>query len=494
MSLSIYDLLFVVIVVIGALIRIVPLLKLRLESGDNYYHLLAARQIRREKKLPSELGYFIFKGTYSYPPLLHLILASIQKPQHYDNRTRSALLVSPIIDVLSCIFLYYSVSLIIDPAIALLSALIYMSTPILVFESLPITPRPLGLLFLNAYLLCLYGFSSYHALELLIPASFCVTGALLGHKMATQSLFFVGIFLSLVFVALDYSISEFVVISILSGLILALIISKGFYKKVFRGHKAMLGYHFKHGNYKGEKRFGNAIEIIQRWPWIFLLPIAFFIGNTQSLQASENLVLLLWGLFFITITMLWRYGDNYRYLVYGVAPLSIVLAQLLWASPELQRNILLTALVAGNALRIIVFFRRRSKESLVSQSLRKCFDFLRRQDNFSIGCVPVSLNYPTAYFTEKKVLGSEASPESWETGIDLSGFFKDESLLLNLMKAHNTSLFLVDSSDTTGRIFESLLNTSKLLKSTLLFESGEFEIYELYPLVYEDVNYSDKEK
>lgn len=480
MNESYYDILFLTIILAGLFARIFPIVRFDIRSVDNYYHLLAARQIWKEKRIPRKLEHFLFSGTYSYPPLLHLILAPIGA-RLGTGREKVGLVLAPIADIVSAVILYFFVESVLGEPIALIATLMYVITPILVIESLSITPRTLGALFLNLFIMIAFLYSYNHNYWLVVPAILSVAIILLTHKMAAQSLFFVSVASSAMFLVVDLSISAFVSLSVILGFFITLFFSRGFYRKVLRGHKAMLRYHFKHGNYKGEKKFGNPLQILQRWPWLMLFPLIIAISYSQPPIIEVPLVPLVWGSAFLALTMLWRYGDNYRYLVYGIAPLAIVFAVFTSSLLDSWRWTIIGISIALCTLRLSYFFSRKSMvDSIVTEDLLDCLSYIKNQESYqSFGCVPVSINYPSAFYADKAVLGAEAAPEPWERGLDFSHFYRDEDLLLELMSNYGTRLYLVNSSDPAGATFESLLRGSKKIRHSILHACGRYKVYEL---------------
>ena len=467
---------FFIIISIGLAIRILPIILFKIESPDNYYHLTAAQQIWDEKKIPDYLKAFLLKGAYSYPPTLHLLLAPIVG----RNKIFLSKIIGPIFDVLNAILIYFVVSEFFGQEIALVSCLIYIITPLNLMESLAVTPRPIGLFFTTSFFLLAFISIFSNSILFLIMASFCFMGVLLSHKMATQSIVSASIIISLFYILLDYQLSIFIMSALTLGFFLALVISRGFYRKIFRAHKAMLSYHFKQGNYEGKKQFGNPLEIIKRWPWLPILPFVYFISSLSLENNPHFIFLLIWGVFFLIITVLWRYGDNYRYLTYGIAPLSIIVSQTVWSFNDEIKFFFLAIIILLSLGRLSIFIRNQKRNRIISKDLLNCFEFIRTKKEYqAVGYVPVSLIYPAAFFTGKQVLGAEASPEPWEKGIDYSAYMENHELLLKLLKEFNIKTFLINLNDPRGRKLKSILEESKIIKSYLSFKEGTYQIYEL---------------
>lgn len=470
-----YNLIFFLILIGGFLIRVIPQLSFKIESPDSYYHLTAARQIWKEKKIPSKLESFLFEGTYTYPPILHVLLAPIIR----FKKITLGRMVSPIFDMLIGVLVFYVATDFFGEEIGLISFLIYVITPINVIESIKLTPRTIGQFFLTLFMFSVfYVDSNPFQLLLLIPI-ISTAIVLLSHKMATQSLAMLVIFVSVVYLLVDYNYSIFLMCGLILGVLFTIAVSKGFYLKIFRGHKAILSYHFKHGDFrKGKKQFLSPVQIVQRWPWIILVPFAMIFLNFEEFFALKNLnFLFIWGVFFVALTILWRFGSGFRYLVFGIPPTCIFFAYIIWSEFS-QIGLVFLILAAGLSIaRIAYYLKKNRKKPLITKELENCFNYLVSAPTKSVACVPASLNYQTAFFTEKKVLSGEASPEQFKEKRDYySKFFNDDKTLLNLIKEFQTNTFLVASASVIGQEFEKIVMKSNLVTSTTLHDEGSYKI------------------
>jgi len=173
--------------------------------------------------------------------------------------------------------------------------------------------------------------------------------------MATQSLFFISLSMSVIFLIIDYQVSFFILSSLTLGIASTMIVSKGFYKKILYGHIAILRYHFRQGNYEGEKKFGNPLQILQRIPWLILFPIVFLFNDFIDFT-SQNSFLIIWGMLFLIITILWKFGDNYRYLVYGIIPLSVIFSEMIFKLDDTVLVIIISSILTLCFFRLSYFF------------------------------------------------------------------------------------------------------------------------------------------
>jgi hypothetical protein len=471
-----YEYFFILILVLGFLIRIIPSFLFKIDSPDTFYHLTVARQIWREKKIPKKLNSFLFEGTFSYPPLFQIFLI----PLIIKNQLIFGRLISPTIDIFIGVLVYLVARDSFGVEIGLISFILYLLIPINVIESIKLTPRPLGQFFFVMFMFSIF-YSTEFQIEFFLISIISVVGILLSHKMATQSLIMISIMMAGSFLFLDWNYSIFISTSLTLGILSTIVISQGFYLKIFQGHKAVLLHHFKFGDFRnGEKKFGSPFQIIQRWPWIILFPLPLIFSENITIFSNKDLsFLLIWGLFFIAMSILWRFGSAFRYIVFATPPLCIIFAYSIWTEFNDWVFVFLIFALGMSLARITYYFKRQYDNPLITHELHDCFKYLKNLPEESLGCIPPSLNYQTAFFTEKKILAGEATPEQFEKKRDYFSFAKDEYSLLNTIQAFKTKYFLVDYKNPIGKKFETIINESKKLSSSILYERGSYKIYEI---------------
>lgn len=425
--------------------------------------------------MPDSLEQFLIRGTFSYPPLLHFILI----PFVAYNKLSSSKLISIVLDVGIGVLIYYLTLNFINENVALIAFLFYVVTPINVFESIFVNPRTLGAFFFFLFVMTIFLTQDYEQIFIILSITSVIL-ILLSHRMATQSLFMISAILSIMYFFIDYRISINIIISLSAGILLAILLSKGFYKKIFHGHKAILSFHFKQGDYSGRKNFGNPLHVLSRIPWIILfIPLLFF--DVSSLTSNSfvffNVIL---AITFVSLTFLWRYGDNYRYLVYASPPLSIVLSYFVFSLSDPWSTIIIGLVIFSSLLRVGIFYFKNKSKRLVSKQLLQAFEFIKNNKNIdSIAVTPTSFVYPSAFFTGKKILGTDGSPEPWEKGKDYSEFFLTEERFLEVINKFKISTFLIDTNIPIVLSFiETIKNSNKLVYERI-FSAKNYEIYNI---------------
>ncbi len=207
---------------------------------DAYYHLLAARRIRRSGMgMPDTLKELILPGIYDYPPLLHYLWAMFPLRWHLTVERWSSAFIDALHAITVYFFSYYFFNLMPfshdQSFMAFNSALIFILSPALLTigtgpRAYQGTPRTLGeLLFSLTFCFSLIGYFTGTTIPFLLAMLF---GALLclTSKFSVQ----VMVFFYVVFALVTFHV--YWIILLVSVFITALVISKGHYAKVVAGH------------------------------------------------------------------------------------------------------------------------------------------------------------------------------------------------------------------------------------------------------------------
>jgi hypothetical protein len=233
-----------VILILTFLLRALPGI-LRIiggSSGDQGYHILCAERIRENKfKYPDRLKGFLLPGIYDYPPLFHYFLALFSR----TKREQLTPFFSAIIDTIHVLVIYTFILYIAqtpeltiyipNPTLtACIAGLLFATSPSLIYYGLGprafhATPRTLGELFFTVSFLsgCIYYLQG--GIWALFLAGIFAGLVFLTSKFGSQALIFFSIILAL------FLQSLFFIALPVFGLIAALVLSKGHYRKVFVG-------------------------------------------------------------------------------------------------------------------------------------------------------------------------------------------------------------------------------------------------------------------
>ena len=192
---------------------------------DSFYHLIIAKYIRKEKKLPGTINAFVYKENYDYPPLLHIILSLFN--EKYDQKLQFT---TPIFDIVTGIVIFGCFYYLFNYSVALLILIIYILTPITLDNSISLSPRGIANTFFVGSLLSLLLYLTSNNLIFLLLAIFLASLVYITHRLTTQALWFVLISLTI------FLQSIYPLLVLILAIILAIILTKGFYIKSLKGH------------------------------------------------------------------------------------------------------------------------------------------------------------------------------------------------------------------------------------------------------------------
>ena len=234
-------LLVAIVLSLGLLLRIRPH---RLSSGglgvDHWFWKIYIETYHREKQFPPKLPQYLLDEQQWYPPLFPLFLARL--PRIIFNNYNY--IFAAFIDLIRMLLMLYLAGLLTDwnPWALGAAGLSYATTPILISYNIQLNPRGLGALFLDSLIILFLWFlfmggSAWLLLPILLLSG-CI---LLTHKMTTQLFWF----LCLVAAFLG---NRWFITLIPASVLIAMILSRGFYWKVLRAHWDIVS--FWHRNWR----------------------------------------------------------------------------------------------------------------------------------------------------------------------------------------------------------------------------------------------------
>lgn len=419
-------LLCTVLCIVAFFVRVWPRLSQKRFGIDSWYFLLYAEQLRKDKRLPVILPYFLLDIPEQwYPPVLPIFLSFFSK----DFLEKYNWALSALIDVLQ-IPVLYCVSYLLTKSMlyASMASLFYAASPILVTQNSNLNSRALGSLFFTLLMLCYYGYVSVSNSYFLIPV--LIFGSLLvfTHKLATQQAVF--IMLAFSFILLDLSC-----IFILAGIVLcAVFFSGGFYLKILKGHieilmfwKKNLSNLYVHPVYRSPLYFDKEKAakmkgcggIASNAFWMNLAKLQFIILlitvgcyaflNRQRLPFSETFFLNWFFINILCIVAITYYqpikflGEGQRYFTYGIFPASFLLSRLLFV------NYASAPAVVFLLISFLLIFRingeqRKNMLAAIDTDLAEIVCYIKTLPRDNVMCFPVSYCEYIAYFCKKKTL------------------------------------------------------------------------------------------
>jgi len=399
---------------------------------DTWYFLNYADGLRRQKKLPVNLRHYLLDIEEQwYPPLCAFVVSLLPK----KIAEKYHWLISALTDSLQAILLYiFSIFLTGRLDIALMAALLYITSPISASIATNLNARPLASLVSTLLMLSVYNFSISQSALSFILVLLVGTILLHTHKMATQQFLFFAAGLAIL-----TGKAVYIYLPILIFLV-SLIATKGFYIKILRNNIQIvkfwsrnLPYLWKHQVYtsplyknkeKAAARLGvsgmkaNKIMFFlaraQLLAALFIIIIFWLKGRNVS--DIENFSFFFYWVFINYFTVLAttylpvfkNIGEGFKYLIYGTFPVCLLVPYAIINLVSVRMtaySILLILLILNISIQIFTLNRQMlNVNSFVDDELKDVIDRLKRSKEDNILCLPVFKAEPIAYFADKKVL------------------------------------------------------------------------------------------
>lgn len=397
-------------------------------SVDNWYWLLCAEDVRRRKRLPARLPYFLLEEAEQwYPPLYSVFLALF--PGKFLERWGAYL--SQTIDLLYGPAIFWGVYLTSGSLfIAGLSAFSLGIAYLPLYYNLQLQPRSPANLVLAGVMLSVWLHLSSGSLLGWSAALIGTTLLLLLHKMTTQMLVVYLIATSLWFGSASVALLP------AAAILLALLVSGGFYLKTLRAHWDIvtfwhenirrLGSHQYYESLRYRKtghrstaihRPGlrcaarKALNIFYANPFILLLPALLpVLWNLDASPFQRFLWLWLlttygWVLTTTYVPFATALGAGVYYAYHAFFPLFVLVAGYWEHFGIPERLIILGLWGAGAFLSIWLIARFCLADSVnpLERGLRSVLEDLSRLPGRRVFCIPFTLPDITAYATRKEV-------------------------------------------------------------------------------------------
>ncbi len=429
---------------VSFLFQVRPRFRNRYFGVDTWRHLAAADYIRKFKRLPGILkDKYLINEPADYPPFLRIILACLSK----KFLTQFQWIVSPFFDFFHSLLVFWIAFTISgNLTLAVVAQLVYSFNPLVVMENSNLTTRSLASLLFTPTFYFLICYSLGLGRVYLVLAVILATVLFLTHRMAIQAL----LILCFTFTCLHKDILYMGVFC--SSMILAIILSGGFYLKILKGHLAMLQFwkrniHHRYAHQiKGllPKDQENPDMVFRIYQYIKKVPfVAVLAGNPFVVVSVLGVFLLrskldnyagfssqmisslyLWGLTLLVFGILVRQlkfiefmGEGERYLEYAGLPIALLSGIIfaygmhtpfrpfyLWGFVSLFLFVdVLPALFLQQ--KVIVGDTERS----VTPDLEKIFEYIDSiKGEVRLMTFPLALADMAMYFTKSKVLSTDS--------------------------------------------------------------------------------------
>jgi hypothetical protein len=419
-----------------------PRLFNKLFGVDVWTRLLEIDHIRKnhhhipQKKLT---GQFIIDGYFDYPPIFPTLLSYIPKNALLSMQG----FIAPCIDALQVLLVYFvALYLTHNVYLALLAQGMYMLTPMIAIENSYLTPRSLGYLNFSLATLPLLLYYYQGGAWFYIGGIIFTTLLFLTHRFAIQSFLFITLFFSF-FLNTGIFIQSFVL-----GFAFALLITKGYYLRVVKGHLYNIYFWIKNLDHRFSHQVRGRItqetktDFVNRIYTLLSVfsPVAIFGLNPWALSgfiiayiAYFHLLALppifigfaAWILFFYflgVVVLKTKYlmpiGEGQRYMEMATVPAAILSSYLFFAwfmtpAKTLTLGILIALLLLNLCMILFIQIKGviKDKNRSVTGDLMNVFKFINKQKNtVRIICIPHQNTTMTIYHTKAQVFVNADNP------------------------------------------------------------------------------------
>lgn len=424
-----------VIFVIAAALRLLPHKMYPNGVGvDHWAWKFDIETYRSQKKIPHEIPQYLLDERQWYPPMFLFIMGNLP-PVITDRYSH---LVAIFIDLIRMALLIAAAYWLSggDFTVMAVAGLVYATTPILVSYNVQLNPRGLAALLLDMLVfVVLYGFI-FRSAWWIWPAAFLISGLiLLTHKMTSQLFCFLCVCAAASWVNIRF-------LALIPGsVIIALILSKGYYINIVRAHWDIVTFWnrnwrwlsanaVKESPIYGEPGYETPGKIHKSGIGGFLKRLTFILGFYPAVwvlfitmyltlvpktdPASLSWWLLMWitfVMFFAIITTFVPFlkclGVGYLYIYNATFPAALLCGILVQRGeyPMIIWIGLVTALVI-NMAGIHIYYKKlaESKTQKISEGFRHALDYLKSAPPGIVWGMPTHLNEPVAYITRLPVL------------------------------------------------------------------------------------------
>ena len=412
---------------------------------DTWRHLAIADYYRRKRRDPAAtFDRYLIPEPSDYPPMLRWLLSLFPKRVLESSQW----LVSPAFDFIHSFLAFvvaYSFTGNVWASLAAQAA--YALAPIVVMANSSLTTRPLASLMFTALMLTNLAFTKSGD-WIWFPASL-IAGAMLflTHRMSLQALTAATLVLSFFF------LTPFYILAFLGSWVLAIIVSRGFYWQVFKGHLAMLNWWRRniHNRFahqvrglpgKSEDSADPVFKIYQtvrKAPFLAVFSanafvvfaivaainqaLGFVIADSVTWQREfefflvVSLSLMFTGILVRQVKAVEFMGEGERYGEYGVFPTALVIAGLVstldasWG-PVLLVALILVAVLGGIAPSLFLQYRvvaRDVDRSVTPALLQIMAELDTLAQPARLMTVPLALADPALHFSTARVLSTDSS-------------------------------------------------------------------------------------
>lgn len=392
---------FLLVLIIGFFIRSYLILKYRWVGKDTFYHFIVAKTIQENGFPPDHIEKFVKPENYNYPPVFHLFLSLFN-----ERKYQKLQILSPFADILTSIAVFLFCNAYFSFQVAIISTALYILTPFVLDNAYSFNPRSFAnLFFVLAVFSCINMVILNSITFFALSVIFSVLVLLL-HRLTTQCLY-------AVLIVFAFGLHSFLPgIVFLLSVLTAILMTKGFYLTVLRGHLAFIS-EFGHKVFDDKKRdelppfFPDPKQLIFNMPILPAILLWFYYPlNLQNPLVSSFLI---WVLILTVLSVIWIIGEGIRHMICSVPAFSILIA-LIVTFYQLY-SILLFIIIISVLFSIIKIYRLEKYphiSGITKKNMLNAFTFIRKNKKSGdiLLCLPLDYSYNAAFFTDCVVLQS----------------------------------------------------------------------------------------
>lgn len=493
---------FLVLALLNFVLQIYPRFYNKYFGVDVWTRLLEIEHIRKNNhEIPRHNlgGQFMIDGYFDYPPIFPFIMSYVPK----DVLFKYQAVVSPFFDTLQCIFVYIlALHIFGNMTLALIAQAAYILTPMIALENSYLTPRSLGYFtFTLAVVSLLLYLNDPGRVILYVSGCLFVVVLFLTHRFATQAFVFLSLFFTF------YMNTPIFIQALLLGFTGAIIVTRGNYLRVLRGHLyniyfwvKNLDYRFSH-QVRGIVKKGTKVDFVNKvygFLTVFsplavfaLVPsatgavIAFAGYYAKAIPLAPLLLAFsawvtffyIFGVIVLKTKYLMPIGEGQRYLEMATVPSSILTAYLIsqavliWGS----KTVYPLVVIAGVVIFILIMFVQvkgviKDKGRSLTGDMQQVFGYINALGTpVRIICIPHQNTTVTVYNTKASVLVNADNRGL----MDLIGVFPILTTpLKDLTRRYNLTHALIN---------ESFVNLSEvhLSEHDVEYSSGKIKLVKL---------------
>jgi len=490
------------LVLVGAIafaVRLKLMWKNRKHGCDAYYFLLSSEVFKREKKIPIVLPpvYQLEQQEQWYPPGFSVLLSMFPR----KTLDEYYWLISPVLDsllaVLTALIGYIATGM---WPVALVAGLCYALNAASMVDCTNLNSRILGSLLLALTMLSM-SLLLTNSTWYLLPTALFGSLTLLTHKSSSQLLYFLAVVLA---IALK---SALPVVALLAIAATAMVISRGFMVKVWKGQHDILSFWHRNWHRLGVHPIYNSPAYrdvplhkekvhLRGWrgTWktvslmglnAFILPVLWILPHYASLGMWDRLMFwwvagtYLMGLLTQAVPALRFAGEGYRYIKLAALPVGYLCAIPLlyqWQPAWVYYCLLAVSVIVGAFLiwQLSKWATKDEAQSMpsVSPGLQKVIDYLKADDKVeNVLCVPDGVADALGYYTRKPILRGTHNVHFKQ----VDPFFPVHRLPLDyLVKGYEVSHLVVAVRYTDTRLLEELNEYTAVVQSEdyALYKTG----------------------